>query len=107
MFAKTMPSPSPNHQTISTHTNDALSAAGLAARRHSNARPIATWVDANRVFHSTRSAPANRTDQPMLLASHPGCPVALAARSWTKPFEYMNDWNCRPPSSSQISPSTV
>ena len=24
-----------------------------------------------------------------------------------KPFEYMNDWNCSAPSSSQIRPSTV
>jgi hypothetical protein len=106
MFARTIPSPSPNHHTISTHANEAASA-GLTVRRDSSPRPTRTWVRANSVFHSRRSPTAIRAPQSMLVASHPGCPIAPAVNCPTKSFEYMNDWNCRPPSSSQSSPSTV
>ncbi len=45
--------------------------------------------------------------QSMLEASQCGWPGAIAVSIWMKPLEYMKDWNWRPPSSSQIRPSTV
>ena len=107
MPIRIIPKPSPNHHTTSAQTKEA-SSAGRAVRRNSRPSPIPTCTSANNVFHNVRLCPAKCAAERIGRPIHDGCPSALGSiTSLRKPFEYINDWNCKAPSSSQIKPSVI
>jgi len=64
-------------------------------------------VIANIVFQRSRLPVAIPVAQLIGNETQCGCPDLVAVSIWMKPCEYINDWNCRPASSNQTSPSTV
>jgi hypothetical protein len=101
--ARMPPKPSPSHHTASDQATEAASAS-LRVGRQAMPRPRASWVVAKMAFSTATWWSMRLADQVIGPATTPGLPCAHSASMSGKLLVNMDGWNCRMPSSTQMTP---